>query len=792
MPVTVYDPAGNPRAAVNVSVMPDGVTVRQAKSVKVSDGFGGWRLAWVPPVKVATLSLSKTGVATGEQYNVVLSIPGGVPEGGVTVKFRHGTYSHTTTLAAGATSATLAGATHATATTADWYADVTTLGGTTTFGPVRQTAYARSTATVTGPSWFMSHRCPNPSGLNSIIDPTFTISLSDYTAVTRVELQIASWSDGVFKTIGVWTPGGAGGFAAIPGASWNWAGANSLFDRNGMWSARIVLTFKDGATYESGHYGMDVRVKGLSVASSDYAPPVNTTVALTASCTSGDCGIMYSAAQWFANTGGGWAPDTANNPNNWHAWGTVSWLWREVFADGSVLHSNIITVTPYAAAYAYAENGDAGTIQNCLDIAYGRLGGAGSGTKSAVLRGTFHGGGAVRVPAGVTVDAYGAVFQNIQFLNADTGDRGAAGSGGYSRAGGIVWRGGTFDCWNSKSTAWSISQCPSFHLEGAHIFNTTTKGHGIEINSSGGPAYGGDVRNMQEWDFTIKVLNCTFSGMDATPRDTGYDEAVHFDYSWTGATAAGTASDGTVCHNILVKGCHFQRARTFPYPTSIGNHKFSVNDTAEGTPPREVHSHLRIDGCHFDQVGACSAPGSDSIMSATMASRGTVHLIAFRQVQIANNHFNHNVRGVAFESRTGVPQTQGAYFVHNNTFTANSHMKNHAGAWIPKNYPWVDTDINDNTGGRFNGVYIYNNLFTWVVGSAQATYLIRCNDVDTLHVNGNYFYGLQGNAAYSAKGGNRIHGSEASPSGTVTGYQCRDNMWSSTNPPGGDLAVSNS
>jgi hypothetical protein len=639
MPVTVYDPAGNPRAAVNVSVMPDGVTVRQAKSVKVSDGFGGWRLAWVPRVTTATLSLSKTGVVTGEQYNVVLSIPSGVPEGGVTVKFRHGTYSHTVTPAAGATSATLAGATHAAATTADWYADVTTLGGTTTFGPVRQTAYARSTATVTGPSWFMSHRCPNPSGLNYIPDVTFTISLSNYTAATRVELQIASWSDGVFKTIGIWTPGGAGGFAAIPGASWTWTFANSLFDRDGMWSARIVLTFADGATYESGHFGMDVRVKGLAAQASDYSPIVNTVVHISPSCNYGSCETMYSAAQWYHNGGAGWNPDTDAHGFDWAAWGTISWVWREVFSDGSVLHSNVITISPVAPPsevvasdnWYGGQSGSAG-LNAAMNDAVAR---------GLPLRVTGWWGitASVWVPSNVRVSAHAAHFAlsgSGRFKNAQSG------GGGYSSAGGWVWDGGTFD--GGGDGIWTISHCPSFTIQGTHMYayaSSSNDGHAIEVNSSGG--------NYTPGAYSLQIVGNRFSGVRGQRRNAN-DEPVQWDWAWDGSGCS-APYDHTMTHNLRIADNVFHRLNeTGEWQfalCAIGSHRmssasFGKHDTShplnKANPsdgnPSERHNGILIEGNEFH----CDVCGSDP-GSSVSPDKGIVALWSTRDAWVRNNRF---------------------------------------------------------------------------------------------------------------------------------------------------------
>jgi hypothetical protein len=604
-----------------------------------------------------------------------------------------------------------------------------------------------------------------------------------YTAVPSIPSFVESY-EWWYKV-----PGGAWVQHGPLGASFAWTAWGP-----GAWQWKVVAIQYDGTRVESAPVDTTVTHMTLSMSISASSAQDGTVVTLTA--TAGAPALVSSYSWEYLPPGGGWTywagQDTASpaKTKSWTVNTPGAWQWRvranKLYGGASTTSAPVpITVTaiPVATEVTALSGGNAQTIQACLDAAYN------SAHKKARLGGTFYGGNpsSVRVPGGITVDANAATFQNIQFFNDNRTNYGARGDGGYNRAGGIVWYGGAFDQWNSKSTAWSISHCPSFHLEGAHIWNTTTKGHGIEINSSGSAAYGGDVRNMADSDFKIKIIGCTFSGMDQTPRDTGYDEAVHFDYAWDGATAAGTYPDGTVCHNILIRGCHFRRWRTYPYPTSIGNHKYSVGDPGLS----QLHSHIRIDGNHFDQVGACSNPGSDTIMSATMASRGTVHLIAFREVQVKANHFNHNVRGFAFESRSNVPQTQHSIFVHDNTFTANGHMKNHAGGWVSKNYPWLDTDVNDNTGGRISGFYVWGNKFTATVGAAQATWLIRCNDVDTLQVNANNFWGLIGNANYTGKDGNRIHGSEAAPSGTVSNYQCRDNTWSAS-ADGAGRVVSNS
>lgn len=111
-----------------------GTAWSKVKSVKRSDGAGGWTLAWVHPVTGATLSFSSASVQTGATFNVVATVPGGTPEGATAV-FRQGTSSWTVTPATGATTVTLTGRSHATAGAYQWTVDFVTKGGTTTFGP---------------------------------------------------------------------------------------------------------------------------------------------------------------------------------------------------------------------------------------------------------------------------------------------------------------------------------------------------------------------------------------------------------------------------------------------------------------------------------------------------------------------------------------------------------------------------------------------------------------------------------------------------------------------------------
>jgi hypothetical protein len=694
MPLTAYDSSGVGHPAVNVSVMPDGHTVVPAKSVKVSDGFGGWRLAWVPKVAAASLSFSKTNVLVGETFDVHASVPAGTPEGAYAIFRSTEGHNYRVDFPTGSTTVTLAGHSHAPVGAHDWYVDFYTMGGTTTFGPARQTAVARSTASVSGPSWFMSHRCPNPSGLNVIPDVTFSISLSNYTAATRVELQIASWSDGVFKTIGTWTPGGAGGYAAIPGASWTWTFANSHFDRDGMWSARIILTFADGATYESPHFGMDVRVKGLGVQSDHYSPTVNSVVTLSAFCNYGDCSIMYSAAQWFHNGGSGWNPDAGSNPVQWAAWGTISWLWREVFADGSILHSNIITVTPVAAptevvASDNSWGGQTGTAGLVAAMRHARSVGL-----PLRVTGWWGIGGTVWIPDGLTIRAHEAHFAltSGRFRNSDPwpATSMAGSTGGYG-GGGFAWEGGTFD--GGGDGIFTLSHSPGFSITGATFYNwcnTGSDGHAIEINSSGGA----DNQLGEYEGFTVNVNYNRFGGVHGQ-REWSNDEPIQWDFAWNGSGNAGK-DDFTKCHNVQIVGnvfhINFGGGPQFAL-CAIGAHDPSAASIAEieaaggwsggsAGSPIDRHNHFRIAANEIH--GATGYAGNQ-----LKHDKGAIHVHRTRDVWVTGNQF----LGCSPTRLVTGWNANDATKATSHTGGGGAHNRNPAGGYV-----WVAANASNNGG----------------------------------------------------------------------------------------------
>lgn len=650
MGATAADTAGAIRQIVNVTAMPDGVTKRQVRSMKVSDGFGGWRLAWVPPVKAATLSFSKTNVLVGETFNVIASVPAGTPEGAYAVFRSSEGHNYRVDFPIDSTTVTLANHSHGPAGTHNWWVDFFTAGGNTTFGPFQQTAVARSTGTVTGKTWIMSYL--SGTGEVGAANQDFSFTLSNVAAVSRVTLEVTPWLDPPpWKAIGIWTEGGAGGYAAIPGASWSWSFANTNFDRTGMWSARIKITHKDGTIWESAHFGFDVRKKVLSVSADNTAPIINSAVTLTAACSEG-CGYPYQSASWQANWGAGWhTHDNPNtNPSVWGgAWGAVDFRWVEWFSDGSYICSAPVAIRPVEAPSPYHVRSwhTQADIQHIVNSRAGQQVLFEPNVTYHFTSGKFY------IPANTHIVANGCSFIVHQgIVNAGSG-------GGYGRAGGWTWEGGTFDGMNIRTTMFSIAHSPGFTIRGVRIRGCAPKGHGIEINSSGGPVQSG---------YTVVIDGCAFDGvMGHRSGEGSYDEAIHIDYAWgASAATANPENDGTVCNNVVVQNCHVEH--TYPhnptgYPVAFGSHKFSISTAAHpdskkssagnwiARPPTgpntlgsaagqarpvEYHRHIL---CHYNTFRVSAYSGTEK--------RGAVHMRGWDNVLLGSNHALSSPSGAA-------------------------------------------------------------------------------------------------------------------------------------------------
>jgi hypothetical protein len=341
--------------------------------------------------------------------------------------------------------------------------------------------------------------------------------------------------------------------------------------------------------------------------------------------------------------------------------------------------------------------------------------------------------------------------------------------GGYTRAGGWTWDGGTFECNQAANTAFSVAHSPSFTIQNIIVRNNEFEGHGIEINSSGGAASATSVISMTDAQFTVKILGCEFQGSDFLPRAEDYDEAIHFDYAWVGSSSpAAPDEDGTVCNNVLVQGnwVHKIASMSYSYPVAVGTHH-GVGDTSRVLPDAQ-HSHIKIASNTFDNV---------SPRNFAANGRGAVHLRnSMKQVWVYANTFNSCYSGVTMGivnlATPGFPAA-ASIWITDNTFNACTGT-----------YEWVDTDSTD-TGSNdyWSTVSINRNKFTGAINAAMTTWLIGCKNVAGLSVQNNYFYGLTGGGgspALSASTGNRIHGTAAAPAAGTSGMTCDNNMWSAS------------
>lgn len=617
---------------------------------------------------------------------------------------------------------------------------------------------------LSAPSYAVSNTSGSnaPASLpNTIVSPLFTITLTVPAAVASVSLQL-SLAGGAWTQYRLWTSAITSTLTyAIP------------FSTAGAWQARAVVTNTDGSQVISNIRSITCVAFTVTVTGST-APIVGESTSVSAAMSpAAPVGFPATNVGWYLNRSAtGWVlQSSVANPLGWTPTDTTwrEYAWKVTFPDGSAVYSNALRQTP-TLEEIHQVGGTATSMQNALNL-------AAANKVPTRFSGTFSGGTGVRIPHDAVVNCDpGTIFNGIQIFNGlpKTG----VADGGYRRAGNITWTGGTFAMANTRSTAFSISHCPSFTLQGATIYGTTATGHGIEINSSGGAMPSGSVTAYPEASFKIRILNNTFSGMGQTPRDNGNDEAVHFDYAWTGATAAGTANDGTECHSILVKGNWFGKANgmSCSYPVGVGNHKTNPSGAAEHDM-NYFHTHIRITNNTFSWCGPYSASGGQ-------INRGTVDIRGIRQVQIINNSFTSSRTAVGINAQGGSSGgtdwggAQGYVWIEDNTFSACGHYRPYGtNTNTSVNATWVNTNSDPSNAPQSRDVYIRRNLFTGFVGNAQDTYLITCNDVDTLWVNDNKFWGLTNNTQYTQQTSNRIHGSEASPSGTVSGYQCRNNTW---------------
>lgn len=769
MSLTVGTPGGS-RVAWDCFVRPpDGSAVREAQVWWVSVGGGHWRVGWVPPVRQATVSFSVPSVPIGGSYTVKFSVPKGTPEQ-ARVEFIQGTTKYTFNPARGTKELTQVVSAPATPGEVTWTVNVYTAGGDTTFTGT-MSVIRRSTVSIAGLAWTMSA----DSGESGSTHPgvTFTVTLSDPGALSSVALSVAL--NGVWQaTRQTWTNPTTSPLTY-----------KMTFPSAGAWQVRVIATHKDGTTVQAVH-AIEARRKELAISATPTSGTKGVNTTLRASATVGGSYLASTPGRWEYWENGKWNAWVSENPKVWAMDRTLKWHWREQFADGSVLLSNEVTTTVTAKTEVLRTGGNAATVQGALD----------EGRRERLpvrFTGTYQLETKVYIPEGARVTATGALFVSNHgsqmFTNKGANDVNAAVSGGYSRAGNIVWDGGCFNANNRSSTAFSFAHCPSVTVKNTTITNTGSAGHGIEINSSGGAANAKGVRAMVDADFKVQIIGNRFVGMGVKPRAADYDEAIHLDYSWIRykadgsvdvAATSGVANDGTVCNNVLIRGNVVNKVptacggTTFPapaysYPVAFGLHHGADKTGSDAGKKRRApvaqHKNIKIESNQFTSVWPVD-PGNER---GAITLRNTMAQVWVKDNVIASSGQALTMVRVNVDDVYPSANTRG-FWITGNTFRSIG-----ASTW---NRRWVDTGVGT-ANDRWYDVFIDNNLFTGAVPPSQTTYLIGCGAVTGLAVTNNRFFGLTGTSALVKQAGNRIHGTPGAPAAGTTRMTLSGNRWSS-------------
>jgi len=486
-------------------------------------------------------------------------------------------------------------------------------GEQTTSLDVEVTDPGAGSATISGPAVAMARDAGAnaPEGFNTIVDPTFTITLSSPNDVAHASLQVAAFSTpevdpASWVEQATWTnPASAELTQALP------------FATAGSWAVRVVLTDDDGLVSESPHHPIDAVSFAIDATVDNALPIVGQTVTLTAAMSPGaPAGLQNTPEGWFARRlDDGLVPQGTANPMRWTSSDTAThdWLWVEVFPDGSRLHSNVVRVSPQSAPPTEVQVQGGG----CIDVQQGLNQAAGAGLPLR-LTGAFTVDCRLRIPSNVTVNATGATFsftKSGRIRNATNGS-----GGGYTHAGGFVWDGGTFV--GAGNGVFTISHSPGFTIRNATLYawaDATDDGHAIEINSSGGP-HTPDV-------YSIEITGNTFLGVTGQ-RANSNDEAVQYDFSWDGS-GGDAPFDDTMTHNLHIANNTFHRldesgAWEFSL-CAIGGHRGSAGEPAE-----------RHNGFLIENNSIHGAVGATVDVSP---NKGAIALWNARDVRVRNNAF---------------------------------------------------------------------------------------------------------------------------------------------------------
>ena len=201
-----------------------------------------------------------------------------------------------------------------------------------------------STVSLSAPAYAVSTASGSntPASLtNTIVAPTFTVTLSNPSAVSSVSLQL-SFNGGLFTEYKLWTTGITGTLTyAVP-----------LYNV-GTWTAQAIITHSNGTQVTSNRTSTSCNAFNIGV-SGDAAPPIGSQTSVGAGMSpNAPGGFPNTPVGWYYNRlGAGWVHAGTPNPYYWTPSDTAwhDWVWVETFPDGSRIHSNVVRQSPYVPA----------------------------------------------------------------------------------------------------------------------------------------------------------------------------------------------------------------------------------------------------------------------------------------------------------------------------------------------------------------------------------------------------------------------------------------------------------
>lgn len=219
------------------------------------------------------------------------------------------------------------------------------------------------------------------------------------------------------------------------------------------------------------------------------------------------------------------------------------------------------------------------------------------------------------IPAGTRIDLNGAILQRCANIQSIFINKTSANTTGYSGAGNILIENGTLEAMGRYNPDNLLTLFHSHDVSIIAITFLDNLCHAIEVNSSNG----------------IRIEGCHFLGYNSPEP---YKEMIQIDAAFpvgfrrSGTTIKSKCYDGTMCQDICIICCEFDKSKNRGYPTAcIGTH----NQLQDG----KQHSNISIAENQF----TCN--GEQSCLS----------LIGMKNVGIYRNTFKNGGKAARIYSK---------------------------------------------------------------------------------------------------------------------------------------------